>query len=648
MSRRFLASRRNTAADDEDEENRSSDDAVISDNDDSDSAGSSAESSDSEDDDLAAASVAGDAVASELSEPSNEADVDRDAEQVVAGVQSLNTHSDADPQGQESDGDASSTDSDGGEEEEIEFDAGANTAAESKPKTSPSAMHAPQPQLRGAAAMEEYRRKLKEDPAFTPSIGKFWGHDDRFARGQGRGRGRGGFRGGRGGGRGGPSTLHPVGSTHASAVGAGASHAPTFVADKDMPRESAVGAAAPVASGFFSRTLYDAENDPTEKQWVHDKFDDAAPARPPRTWKKHDGPRKPKPAAQHPVQQNLHAGSPVGQSSPAEDGVSMPYNHQVQPKQSKRYLKTARPTGPEAGPDASANVNSSMPTTSAAPEAITSDEPISTAAPISSLGAPNRTFHAFTPSSAVPNGPRSKTSPKKRASKRWSGGATTPVEVNGTEGLQQPPAAGQSSFLPAQPQHFRQDHIRPQQHQQQLQHSVGQQQHQQRQQQHQQQHIQQQQQQQQPPFSGAFDPEQQQQAAPFVMTPSGLFVPAHPPPLDPYAAAAAAAAAVNPYGNPYIYAPDPYAYAPYDPYAAAVAGAAAAGYYPAVYYPQHAAYPPPGTFVFGASGGGGGGVMTSAVEDGWTGGVGTSVGERRKVTVRKADGGEVDLTALAR
>ncbi|KAJ3047562.1 hypothetical protein HK097_011427, partial [Rhizophlyctis rosea] len=27
---------------------------------------------------------------------------------------------------------------------------------------------------------DEYRRKLKDDPAFTPSVGKFWLHDDRF------------------------------------------------------------------------------------------------------------------------------------------------------------------------------------------------------------------------------------------------------------------------------------------------------------------------------------------------------------------------------------------------------------------------------------------------------------------------------------
>ncbi|KAI9009543.1 hypothetical protein BC832DRAFT_373166 [Gaertneriomyces semiglobifer] len=41
--------------------------------------------------------------------------------------------------------------------------------------------------------MEDYRRKLKEDPSFTPSVGQFWLHDDRFA-GRGRGRGRGNFR----------------------------------------------------------------------------------------------------------------------------------------------------------------------------------------------------------------------------------------------------------------------------------------------------------------------------------------------------------------------------------------------------------------------------------------------------------------------
>ncbi|KAJ3159112.1 hypothetical protein HDU86_002014 [Geranomyces michiganensis] len=650
MSRRFLASRRNTAADDEDE-NRSSDGAELSDNDDSDSAGSSAESaSDSEDennDDF----PAGDMVAPEHDGASNQATVDLDAEQVVAKLQSLNTLSDADPQQQDSNADASSAESDGGDEEEIDYDAGANSAKQSQPKTGPPAVQPPKTQLRGAAAMEEYRRKLKEDPAFTPSIGKFWGHDDRFS-GQGRGRGRGGFRGGangRGGrgGRGGPSSLHSAGAVHAGAAGATALPASTCEAERDVSHEAAGSATAPVASGFFSRTLYNAENDPTEKQWVHDKYDDAAPLRPPRTWKKHDTPRKFKPVAQHSVQAVQHITGPAGQQAPAENDLQTSQTQEVQPKQSKRYLKAPRMAVADQNAEATANPNSSasMAATAGASEATNNDVAVQ-AAEAWTPGLPNGTSHVSIPLS-VSNGLRSKTLPKKRASKRWSGGATAPVETVGAEGQQQQPQTlGQDALLPANPSHPRQHPLRPQQNHQQPQYSAGhQQQHQQRQ--HQQHHQQNHQPQQQ---SGlvTFDPVQQRQqqqqdhAAPFVMTPSGLFVPAHPPPLDPYTAAAAAAA-LNPYGNPYMYAPDPYAYSPYDPYAAAATGAT---YYPAVYYPQHPSYPPPGTFVFGASRAGGG-VVTSAIEDGWTGGVGTS-GERKKVTVRKADGGEVDLATLAR
>lgn len=86
-----------------------------------------------------------------------------------------------------------------GDEEEIEYeDSEAVNAKEIDEVTEHSKRSiANEPRMpayeRRAKEMEEYRRKLREDPSFIPSVGKFWLHDDRFS-GGGRGRGRGTFR----------------------------------------------------------------------------------------------------------------------------------------------------------------------------------------------------------------------------------------------------------------------------------------------------------------------------------------------------------------------------------------------------------------------------------------------------------------------
>ncbi|KAI8815367.1 hypothetical protein BJ742DRAFT_733807 [Cladochytrium replicatum] len=99
---------------------------------------------------------------------------------------------------------------------------------------------------------DEYKRKLREDPAFTPNMGHFWLHDDRFGGGgpAGRGAGRGrdtdfGF----GRGRGSPS----------SGRGRGA---PT-------KRTSFYGS----GSDFRRREAWDNDSDGGDK-WVHDKFEE--------------------------------------------------------------------------------------------------------------------------------------------------------------------------------------------------------------------------------------------------------------------------------------------------------------------------------------------------------------------------------------
>jgi len=68
---------------------------------------------------------------------------------------------------------------------------------------------------RNHAARHAYQQRLEADPSYVPTVGEFWGHDDRLldkdlrslsgwwrGRWQGRGRGRGGFSGGFGRGRG--------------------------------------------------------------------------------------------------------------------------------------------------------------------------------------------------------------------------------------------------------------------------------------------------------------------------------------------------------------------------------------------------------------------------------------------------------------
>ncbi|KAG1735750.1 uncharacterized protein EDB91DRAFT_1144035 [Suillus paluster] len=86
----------------------------------------------------------------------------------------------------------------------------------------------------GHNARQAYQQRLEADPSYVPTVGEFWGHDDRLldkdlrslsgwwrGRWQGRGRGRGGFNGGfvRGRGRGaftGPESSRPAPETSGS------------------------------------------------------------------------------------------------------------------------------------------------------------------------------------------------------------------------------------------------------------------------------------------------------------------------------------------------------------------------------------------------------------------------------------------------
>lgn len=86
----------------------------------------------------------------------------------------------------------------------------------------------------GHAARQAYQQRLEADPSYVPTVGEFWGHDDRLldkdlrslsgwwrGRWQGRGRGSGGFSGGfvRGRGRGGftgPESSRPAPETPVS------------------------------------------------------------------------------------------------------------------------------------------------------------------------------------------------------------------------------------------------------------------------------------------------------------------------------------------------------------------------------------------------------------------------------------------------
>ncbi|KND04952.1 uncharacterized protein SPPG_00640 [Spizellomyces punctatus DAOM BR117] len=115
--------------------------------------------------------------------------------------------------------------------------------------------------------MDEYRRKLREDPSFTPSIGKFWLHDDRFA---GRGRGRGGFRG-----RGRPFGRSPGYRLPAPSEQNSKPRAPVE-SDVEVPDLSR-GISNSYREMTPPRKVYDPSvADPTEKKWVHDKFEELA------------------------------------------------------------------------------------------------------------------------------------------------------------------------------------------------------------------------------------------------------------------------------------------------------------------------------------------------------------------------------------
>ncbi|KAH9942579.1 hypothetical protein B0H21DRAFT_524266 [Amylocystis lapponica] len=97
-------------------------------------------------------------------------------------------------------------------------DDSAGAVAEEEPVASTSAHSAEEPhppRLRGQSARQAYQQRLESDPSYVPTVGEFWGHDDRLldkdlrslsgwwrGRWQSRGRGRGAFnmrgRGGRG------------------------------------------------------------------------------------------------------------------------------------------------------------------------------------------------------------------------------------------------------------------------------------------------------------------------------------------------------------------------------------------------------------------------------------------------------------------
>ncbi|KAG8952611.1 hypothetical protein FRC04_003972 [Tulasnella sp. 424] len=93
----------------------------------------------------------------------------------------------------------------------------ATPAPESSSEPAPSTSKPPRPVPAYFTARQSYLKKLSSDPAATPRVGQFWGHDDRLMdkelrpmsdwwrerRGRGRG-GRGGFVGRGRGGRGGP------------------------------------------------------------------------------------------------------------------------------------------------------------------------------------------------------------------------------------------------------------------------------------------------------------------------------------------------------------------------------------------------------------------------------------------------------------
>ncbi|THH11917.1 hypothetical protein EW145_g341 [Phellinidium pouzarii] len=146
---------------------------------------------------------------------------------------------------------------------EREEDAGSQQGTERPHRARSIASERPAP---GQSARQAYQHRLQTDPQFVPTVGEFWGHDDRLmqkdlrslsgwwrGRWQGRARGRGGFssrgmRGrGRGGNFGGPGHFLQDGEDTAEAV--------TSQHTEDGPA--------------LEPTL-----PPIEKAWTHDGFEE--------------------------------------------------------------------------------------------------------------------------------------------------------------------------------------------------------------------------------------------------------------------------------------------------------------------------------------------------------------------------------------
>ncbi|KAJ3017013.1 hypothetical protein HKX48_003766 [Thoreauomyces humboldtii] len=197
---------------------------------------------------------------------------------------------------------------------------------------------------------EKPQRRL--DPAFTPSLGKFWGHDDRFSGGfSGPRRGGGSFRG-RGGSTRGTAN---VTSTVASG-GAG---------ERRGSRTEADGAPSEAGQrGFFS-TL-DEEDDPTAKQWVHDKFAEVAnlPPRGRRNNVKAYVPKSAKTTEPRRVHGEPQVGNAVVRPPSSVTVDSHAATQAPAPRQSKRYMTSAPP--PEKAVTSTTAAASPSPSSSAA------------------------------------------------------------------------------------------------------------------------------------------------------------------------------------------------------------------------------------------------------------------------------------------
>jgi CASC3/Barentsz eIF4AIII binding len=98
-------------------------------------------------------------------------------------------------------------------------------------RAEPNPVSASVPHRRGQTARQAYQERLENDPSYVPTVGEFWGHDDRLLdknlrslSGWWRGRWQGGARGrsfgvrgrGRGRGRGSPNTAHDSHPNHDS------------------------------------------------------------------------------------------------------------------------------------------------------------------------------------------------------------------------------------------------------------------------------------------------------------------------------------------------------------------------------------------------------------------------------------------------